>query len=72
MKRKSTLSEKKVFLFLNSLRESGKTNMFGATPYIQKKFKYGHEESLRILKLWMHNFSADGNYEEITEKEIAA
>jgi len=38
MTRKTTSLEKKVFLFLNDLRDSGITNMFGARPYVVEAF----------------------------------
>tara|TARA_B100001094_G_scaffold333417_1_gene411879 strand:+ start:25085 stop:25270 length:186 start_codon:yes stop_codon:yes gene_type:complete len=47
--------------FLNWLRESGKTNMFGATPYLQKKFKINRYDAQRFLINWMDmdNFDKD-------------
>ena len=49
---------KDVFLFLDKLRESGVTNMFGATPYIRKAFPdIGRHEVKRILSSWMETFS---------------
>jgi len=49
---------KDVFLFLDKLRESGVTNMFGATPYIRKAFPdIGRYEANRILSSWMETFS---------------
>jgi len=71
MKRKSTYQEQEVFEYLDELRESGATNMFGATPYIVKEFRYSEQESRRMLSLWMHNFNKEGNYSEIEDKETA-
>ena len=69
MKRNSTKKELKVFLFLNDLRESGRTNMFGAVPYIITKFKsVTTDEARTILSLWMINFNDLGNYAEIEDK----
>ena len=49
---------KDVFLFLDKLRESGVTNMFGASPYIRKAFPdIGRHEANRILVKWMETFS---------------
>lgn len=42
--------------FLNNLRESGKTNMFGATPFIQQKFGFRHKEASDCLLYWMETF----------------
>lgn len=41
------------FVFLNNLRESGITNMFGATPYLQEEFGFGKLEAREILTEWM-------------------
>lgn len=44
------------FKFLDALRLSGVTNMFGASPYIQDEFGYDKKEATEILKLWMTEF----------------
>lgn len=41
------------FLFLNALRESGITNMFGASPYIVREFGVSQSEAKTILTKWM-------------------
>ena len=41
------------FKFLDELRDSGKTNMYGATPYLEKRFGLTTKEATRILKLWI-------------------
>lgn len=61
--RQTTELEKNVLTYLNDLRESGATNMYGATPYIVKKFKIPQETAISLLKLWMHNFNNEGNYD---------
>ena len=43
--------------FLNALRSSGVTNMFGATPYIQKKFNVTKYDAQRFLIKWMESFT---------------
>ena len=44
-------------LFLDDLRESGATNMFGATPYIQDEFpELSKKEAKDILLYWMTSF----------------
>lgn len=43
--------------FLDALRESGVTNMFGARPYIQEEFHYlSKGEASAVLMYWMHTF----------------
>ena len=65
--RKTTQSEKEVMEFLNILRDSGATNMFGATPYVIEEFGLDKSEARRILSLWMSNFNEEGKYEEVNE-----
>lgn len=45
------------FEFLDSLRESGATNMFGAAPYLQDAFGLDRYEAKDILLEWMQTFS---------------
>jgi hypothetical protein len=49
----------KQFSYLDNLRESGVTNMFGAAPYLSKKFGLDKPEARKILRLWMDTYSAD-------------
>ena len=65
--RKTTNQEQEVLEFLNILRDSGATNMFGATPYIKDEFDLDSEESKRLLMLWMENFNDEGKYDEVKE-----
>lgn len=45
------------FEYLNELRESGVTNMFGASPYLQNEFGLGRYEARDIVKQWMESFN---------------
>ncbi len=45
------------FEFLDMLRESGATNMFGAGPYLVDEFDLTRSESHKVLSAWMHTFS---------------
>ena len=45
--------EKKIFEYLNDLRDSGSTNMFGASPYLVAEFGLGKREAREILSKWM-------------------
>jgi hypothetical protein len=49
---------KEMLTFLNNLRESGKTNMFGATLYLQAKFEELDTEykARQILLYWMATY----------------
>lgn len=44
---------RKEFIYLNRLRESGVSNMFGASPYIATKFNLGKREASAVLVEWM-------------------
>ncbi len=57
--RNLTQKELNQFQFLNDLRNSGVTNMFGATPYIQNEFGIDKNEASSVLILWMNNFNED-------------
>ena len=51
------ITQKQVNTFLDALRASGKTNMFGATPYIQKHFRITKYDAQRFLVKWMETFN---------------
>lgn len=48
---------KPYFDFLVALRDSGATNMFGATPYLQDAFDLSKGEARKILSEWMKSFN---------------
>ena len=48
---------KPYFDFLVALRDSGATNMFGATPYLQDAFDLSKSEARKILAEWMKSFN---------------
>ncbi len=44
--------------YLDELRESGVTNMYGASPYVQREFpELSQDQSRKVLTYWMHTFS---------------
>ena len=45
--------EKQIFEYLDNLRESGITNMFGAGIFLQEEFGLGKHEAREILVKWM-------------------
>jgi hypothetical protein len=63
--RATTREEKEVLEFLNDLRDSGATNMFGAAPYIMEEFGMNKAVARQMLTLWMNNFNEAGNYETV-------
>lgn len=44
---------------LEELRLSGITNMFGATPFLEARFKLSKEEARKILADWMKNYNKE-------------
>jgi hypothetical protein len=53
----ATDEDKPYFDFLVALRDSGATNMFGASPYLQDEFGLSKSEARKILSKWMKSFS---------------
>lgn len=49
----------KYWIFLEELRQSGVTNMFGAGPYLQEEFGLTKKEAHEILADWMKNYNPD-------------
>jgi hypothetical protein len=49
VKNKQLKFDIKYYKFLDNLRDSGKTNMFGATPYIQDEFDIDKIKAKEIL-----------------------
>lgn len=48
--------KQEVFMFLNELRSTGSTNMFGAAPLIQEFFGVDRKVARELLKEWMKSF----------------
>ena len=44
------------YQYLEELRQSGVTNMFGAAPYLQEEFGLDGREARSILLSWMMNY----------------
>ena len=42
--------------YLDLLRETGATNMFGAAPFVQEEFELSRDESRTVLTYWMRTF----------------
>ena len=53
--------EKSMFTFLNDLRDSGITNMFGAGSYLEDEFGLDKREAREVLAKWMRSFEEDKN-----------
>jgi hypothetical protein len=44
------------FVFLDELRESGETNMFGAPSYLRATFDLTKKEAMDATSAWMKTF----------------
>lgn len=51
------MTDNKYWLYLEELRESGVTNMFGSAPYLQEEFGLSRREAIRIVSDWMKNYN---------------
>ena len=51
--------ELEYFEFLDTLRESGVTNMFGAGEYLEDAFDMDRKEAREVLQAWMNQFGAN-------------
>lgn len=47
------------FEYLNVLRETGVTNMFGASPYLEQAFGLDRKEARKVLASWMQSFDKE-------------
>ena len=46
-----------VYLYLEQLRETGETNMFGAGVYLEKHFKLPKDKAREYLADWMKQYN---------------
>jgi len=53
-----------IFKYLDGLRESGETNMFGAPAYVQKVFNMDKKEAINVVTEWMKQFKSKGKENE--------
>ena len=54
---------KEYFKYLDTLRASGVTNMFGAGAYLESVFKIDKSEAHQVLTKWMNTFDDDKSVE---------
>jgi hypothetical protein len=52
----SAIEKQEYFEYLEMLRESGETNMFGASPYLQQAFGLSRYEAKDVLLEWMKTY----------------
>ena len=52
-------TDNKYWIYLEMLRRSGVTNMYGAASYLQKEFNISKQEAIKILADWMKNYNPE-------------
>ena len=55
---------------LDRLRESGVTNMFGASPYLQEEYDIDRVEARRVLGLWRRTFDRESSAFDRAKKAL--
>jgi len=63
----SSLSQQEVNVFLDILRHSGVTNMWGAGQYIEDEFGVSKSEAKSYLLEWMRTFGERMNKGEVVD-----
>lgn len=53
------------WLYLEALRRTGVTNMYGAGPYLAEEFGLDRQEANKILIDWMENYNPNDYKEEV-------
>ena len=53
------MSDKEYSDYLESLRQSGVTNMFGAGVYLENEFGLSKKDSRNVLIEWMKSYQKD-------------
>ena len=48
-----------VFLYLEELRESGVTNMFGPHQYVMEDFEISKPLAIKLVKTWMDSYNEE-------------
>ena len=55
--------------FLDDLRESGETNMFGATAYIMEEFGLTRHTATEVVNTWMEEYRKDDGVTSILARK---
>ena len=64
------MTTKKTWLYLEWLRRSGQTNMFGAVPYLMNTFLFDEKKAKQVLMDWIQNYNPDDYPEKITLEDF--
>ena len=57
------MTDNKYWIYLENLRKSGVTNMYGASPYLADEFDLPSYKARYILVDWMKNYNKE-DYEQ--------
>lgn len=60
------------FGYLDEIRDSGVTNMWGAGAYIERDLEHTKEDSRLLLSAWMRTFDGKSSVEDRAKKAEAA
>ena len=60
------------FQYLDELRQSGITNMWGASRYVEGVFGLTPQEASRVTSKWMTSFTPDKTPAERAKEALAA
>ena len=60
------MTDNKYWIYLEKLRRSGVTNMYGAAPYLEEEFGLDQREARHILVDWMQHYDP-ADYEDMPE-----
>jgi hypothetical protein len=52
------------FAFLDTLREFGNVNMFGAAPYVAEELGHDKATSRELVSMWMNSFDSEVTAED--------
>lgn len=58
-------TQNEYWIYLEKLRRSGVTNMYGAGPYLEAQFGVSRKEANSILADWMINYNREDYDEEL-------
>lgn len=59
----------KYWIYLEWLRRTGITNIYGASPYLQNEFNLDAKEAKQILVSWMQNYNPNDYEKDISIKD---
>lgn len=65
------MTTKKTWLYLEWLRRTGQTNMFGAVPYLINEFGFDNEKAKEVLSDWMQNYNPNDYPDKIVPKDFS-